>query len=64
MTNIMEDLYRLLSEQAEADPQYRNQWKSTKGASLAVLEEYESRCGERCRDVMTSLEAQRHAAHE
>ena len=67
MATTMEDLYVMLSEQVDDDPLYRKEWKATKAASLAVLEELESRCGENCRDlldVVTLLGAQAHTAHE
>lgn len=67
MTTTMENLYMMLSEQVNADPLYRKEWKFTKAASLAVLEELEGLCGENCRDlldVVTLLDGQKQLAHE
>ena len=67
MSTTMDELYEILSQEANTDPQYRSKWQATKAASLAVLEELEGRCGKSCQellDVMTSLDAQLWRLHE
>lgn len=66
MSNTMDELYNILSEQAIRDTEYLEQRRALSRAASAVAEEIESLCGEELiplLDVMGCLDARKQDLH-
>lgn len=67
MPNTMEELYWVVREQVDSDPEYRKKQHALSVATLAVVEELETLCGEKyvaLLDVMGGLDDSAREQHE
>ena len=67
MSNTMEELYWVVREQVDSDPEYRKKRHVLSVATLAVVEELETLCGEKyvaLLDVMGGLDDSARELHE